>query len=1039
MEDSVLRSNKVLSGIILLAFFISPFQVGAKEIIGAEKIISRINKLTDEKKEPEKDKGQGEAKKLASDIDKFKAIRASLSPKKASSQWLKLYDRFWKLPPESLSKIARYEGMGNKNNLSLQSLLASVPPPKSWDALKKAVIKRSSSDKGMPETALRLMVLYLTHDEKKLTKTLEELKTRVKLSGQDSLYFLETLKMTDFNKNNRNNEKSVIEKFESYLASFESARPSGMVNIQVPDLLSLTDKKKATKLIVKALTIPGLRLNVPSGGKTLDLAKELTIKHEASLIEPQWTLITDTKDIKLYEVLSKRFPEKSKDDKKDNIFQENTPYSYDYYPDDEAKTRAKLIYILGLISKDRISEARDLAAEMKPADFMGKQFKALWQAFEKIRYTSQLIQFCSETLEKSPELPLWTHCGVLASSEKKAHKLLEIITKAANEEGLSLATKTGIEERKIDLLLAMDKIDDATRLLSRIIKSLLKESDPSLSPVKLKVASRMIYLGNLLEDKALAEEGEKHYLRLIKEQGPSMESYMYSIGRRNDPLFTIIDKRLEKKDYDGAEEILLLTMESVIKSAIQSQGPMIIKSGMGTSLPAFMTKLALIYDAAGRHEEILVLLEEAPWWGASDLVEIADSNRELIPLAAKALYKVGRKSEASKLLKNHLYGYPHDDDTYKVLVEMEGPSLIGWLDKLYLRDRFEERPLIWKAYLLNKAGKHEDAEKAVRQALKVDPTDGEQKAGNRVRGYAILADILKERGQEEDAAFFKRVVKAVRLAEKGDQFTRAGLVKRSFDIYREASLLFKDAYCIQWRMAERLSSMGDVEGAKKHYEIAFRRMPEQFGQVASFCFGCEGVFRHEQSMSTAERILTELSESSPKKPQVQFLLGQLRLSQHRKLDAYKHFRKAAELDPDYLDAWEEAYKLRSAAYLSRQEMDKIVLHMIKLDPMQRHISLYQTEVYDLKGLWQTYEEHTPQAIEIPDHLLSLNASKKTLKELMDQFGKSSDYYFRGRMSNYRERREVPQPGYAVANDAFISQMMQYSMRSGAGNVYMHRD
>ncbi|MDH3976722.1 MAG: hypothetical protein OEV42_20865, partial [Deltaproteobacteria bacterium] len=665
-------------------------------------------------------------------------------------------------------------------------------------------------------------------------------------------------------------------------------------------------------------------------------------------------------------------------------------------------------------------------------------FKALWQAFEKIRYTSQLIRFCSETLEKSPELPLWTHCGVLASSENKAHKLLEIITKAANEEGLSLAAKMGILERKVDLLLAMDKVDEAAHLLSQMIGSLSKETDPTLASIKLKVASRMIHLGNLLENKALAEEGVKHYLQLITEQGPAMERYMYSIGRASDPLITIIDARLEKKDYEGAENLLLSAMESLIKSSVQSQGPMMIKSGVGSSLPTFMTKLARIYDAAGRHEDVLALLEEAPWWGASDLIEIADDNAELIPLTAKALYKAGRKSEASNLLKNHLYGYPHDDDAYQVLVEMEGPSLIDWLDKLYLRDRFEERPLIWKAYLLNKAGKHEEAEKAVRQALKVDPTDGEQKPGNRVRGYDFLADILKARGQEEDAAFFKRVVKAVKLAEKGDQFTKAGLVRRSLDIYREASLLFKDAYCIQWRMAERLSSMGDVEGAKKHYEIAFRRMPEQFGQVASFCFGCEGVFRHEQSMTTAERILTELSKSSPRKPQVQFLLGQLRLSQHRKLEAYKHFRKAADLDPDYLDAWEEAYKLRSAAYLSRQEMDKIILHMIKLDPMQRHIRLYETEVYDLKSLWRIYEDHAPQTIEIPDHLLSLRASEKTLKELMDQLGKSADYYFQDRRSKYRARREVPQPGYAVANNAFISQIMQYAMQSGGGNMYSRR-
>ena len=51
--------------------------------------------------------------------------------------------------------------------------------------------------------------------------------------------------------------------------------------------------------------------------------------------------------------------------------------------------------------------------------------------------------------------------------------------------------------------------------------------------------------------------------------------------------------------------------------------------------------------------------------------------------------------------------------------------------------------------------------------------------------------------------------------------------------------------------------MGNLAEARKHYEIAFRRMPEQFGQVASFCFGCEGVFNHPES-----RILTSSSDGN---------------------------------------------------------------------------------------------------------------------------------------------------------------------------------
>jgi len=439
-----------------------------------------------------------------------------------------------------------------------------------------------------------------------------------------------------------------------------------------------------------------------------------------------------------------------------------------------------------------------------------------------------------------------------------------------------------------------------------------------------------------------------------------------------------------------------------------------------------LAQLIRIYDQAGRSSDELELIEQAPWWGVTDLAYLEDQYQDLSPRVAKALAEAGRESEAIRILKEYLYGHPEDDAAYQALAEIIGPSLLPWLEELYARDRFEERPLIWKADLLRRQGKLEEAEAAGRQALKVDPTDGEQKAGDRGRGYSVLAEILRARGKAEDAAFFTKVVDSVRLAETGDRFTEAGLIQRSLDLYEKAALTFADAYCVQWRLAERLSAMGNTEEARKHYEIAFERMPEQFGQVASVCFGCEGVFTHQQSRSVADDVLTRLARTSPKKPQVHFLLGQLREAQGRRAEAYQSFRRAAELDPGYVDAWKEAYRLRAEVFLSQQETDDIALRLLRLDPMNRHAGVDAAAISDLKRLWAVYEEAGKSAAPISSRILELRESRSALDALIKRMGGRAEYLTLC-PNAYIERRRVPEAGDAVARNNFIRNLVQYMM------------
>jgi tetratricopeptide (TPR) repeat protein len=334
---------------------------------------------------------------------------------------------------------------------------------------------------------------------------------------------------------------------------------------------------------------------------------------------------------------------------------------------------------------------------------------------------------------------------------------------------------------------------------------------------------------------------------------------------------------------------------------------------------------------------------------------------------------------------------------------------VAWLDELYSRDRFEERPLIWKAVALQAAGRLDEAEKVVRQALKVDPTDGEQEPGQRVGAYAVLAGILEAKKKTDDAKFFRNVVQAVRIAEEGDELFEAGLIARSLKKYEQAEVLFADAYCVQWRLAERLWAMGKFEEANKHYAIAFERMPEQFGQVASFCFGCQGVFEKDQSRTVAERVLTRLAETQGQRPQVFFLLGQLREAQCRYADAYRSFKRAVELDPDYLDVWSKLQGLVEELYLPKKERDDIVFRGMELDPAQRHFDGGWETVADIRRFWSLAARGT-RSDEPAGKVLELKGTAQAIaKERADMRGPQAALRMRYSYRSYRGGRDAAAP------------------------------
>ena len=349
-----------------------------------------------------------------------------------------------------------------------------------------------------------------------------------------------------------------------------------------------------------------------------------------------------------------------------------------------------------------------------------------------------------------------------------------------------------------------------------------------------------------------------------------------------------------------------------------------------------------------------------------------------------------------------------------------------------MRDPFEERPLIWQTHWLRAHQQLEEAEKACRKAISIDPTDGEEPPGDRLRAYAELAEIRAARGDQKEAGILRGAVEAVHEAEAADQFQEAGLLKRSVAMYEHSLNRFADAYCIHARLAVQLSDLGRYQEAEEHYRRAYELMPDSFGRVESHCFGCERAFDGERAQSIAERVFTRLAQETPNKPQVHYLLGFLREEQSRFNEALTNYRAAVKLDPDYLNAWLKMDSIARRVFLGDQERDNIVFNILRLDPLQHHGESSLDTVTDLAALWRNVAEANQKRPPAPASLFSLPGSKAELQR--KKAAGSGPGHELGFEWPQVESEQLLTPGKAVAKNAFVSAAGRLLGREAAAAV-----
>ncbi|MDZ4818380.1 MAG: tetratricopeptide repeat protein [Planctomycetota bacterium] len=963
--------------------------------------------------------------------------------------------------------------------VSGREVLLVLPPPEHWPALsaaiqaraaKKPAVEKSKEEKSAAEDASETAANIAKRHENRFNGNANlspddfETNNEPSFSRDQALLLLgailvrnekhppqiadliEQLKEQSANDQYGNDEATALlraltgqgESNEEILARFEKQVENNNVEqYDIPDLVKLGGEEKAKSILVQILKTTKTPIQSVAGKETNELTQKLVLAHVEDLRAPQWQLVGPTSAPELFEKMDKKFPEDAKAKKKSGLFGRlfGSRSSDDYEKEMQAALRQQAVanYLLSLTIADRKDDADTYIDKLiEPGD------KALDKGTVKDLVRQIAMGSANSELNEEQRGKVMVFLQALASKHPKYvdQPLLAAIAARASGGG---ANDTAVpapggddpfgktadrpEEDEVTKKLKADQTDEAIAAIG----GSLEKSKPgeSRNSKRLEEATKLVMLGELLKKQDLLDKGLK--LAIAELKLPQTSEDARNSSSDGDEILKVL---IDRKRFAEAVELVTIAMQQDKALVEKEQSPgSFSRYHLNNAMEPHVIHLIGIYHDAGKHQQVLDLLQVSPYWDEADLLDLSGydcRSRHVKFLVASSLAALGKNDQALKILETFIYDRQGYDPAYELLLRLvpDKKAAIAKLDAIYATDKFEERPLIWKAKLLLELGQLDEAEAVARQAITIDPSDGEQPRGDRMRVYAVLSDILAAQGEKEDAELYKNVVKAIRLSEDADQFQNAGLEKRAIEMYQQSLKLFQDAYCIQSRLALKLAEAGRFNEAEPHYRKAFELMPDSFGRMESHCFGCEGAFSGEIAQAIAEEVFTRLIKKTPEKPQLHYLLGYLRSQQDRHAEALTSYKEAVRLDPDYINAWSKISGTPDEVPNAVLERDLASMQLLRLDPLGRHNQVDLSKVTDLALLWKTVDGIKVTRPQPPKSLLVLTAAAKAAA---DESGRENlNHLVRPSFdsSSSDESTRFKSPAYAILETDAMKQIVQ---------------
>ena len=902
---------------------------------------------------------RSEAAQLLADIQQFRKQYPQLPPRVAAERWFEQMDRARALPEAQPGFDPGSFDSDINAAVGVRSMLMSIPAPEAWPEMRAIAVERikSNAQPEVAELAVRFLTDALNNDAAALKSTFAKLELAAgKLEPEARKQMLATLASArQMVASSYGTAADVVAAFEATLNSIDKGVSPG--SLAIPDLVAMVGAERATPLLRRAVTGPDV-LYIQGGEQTRRLARQLALENVAQMRMPQWRLIDSMDAAPLYEAFNQRFGTRARS------------------ASAEAQEQADIYYLLSTIVARQQQKAEAVLARIVTTDRLSLPLPAV-KALREAGESEALVEFLHGALSKQPELQAWNVYVEQSSYVGRSKQALELVREMKGRPDLPAYVRKNLASIEVEALLANNRVDEAIASLRMQIAATPGDAPADVLNY-MGNATRLASIGRLLARRELVREGlAAARTALALAHGPNdyerkmQTAHVYETYRRIG-------------NAAGAQQVAIAELARAPDETDTAE-----HFGFGIGNPAkraALVELVGVYVAANRPQDALALLRGARQWGASDLVEfIADKDSLGSPVgyaAARALAETGERDAALRVLRALLEELPGYDPAYELLVKLMGPQSIAELDRLHGRDQFEERPLIWKARVLADSKRLQEAEQVIRRAIEIDPSDGEQPANDRLRAYAVLADIVAASGREKEAAGYRQAFEAIRISERADRFHAVGLYDRAFAMYRDSLGRFSDAYCIQSRLAIQLSRQGRHQDAVAHYRRAYELMPDSFGRVESHCFGCENVFADADAQSIAEQVFTQALQRDRQKPQAHYLLGYLRKEQGRYAEALQSFRNAVALDEGYLNAWKQLNELGELTYIEPAELEIFQLKLLQLDPHQRHVHYELRSVRDMAKVWREFQKQQATAVARDEGVFQLTANARKLDDAL---------------------------------------------------------
>jgi tetratricopeptide (TPR) repeat protein len=997
----------------------------ADDFEGAGALLQKLNEAQAPSPTPAQAPTLDTVGQFAKDLDSFTKQANGQAPADAARNWLALFDRAEKL------QAARGE-IGGFGSVP-RAVFSALPGPSAWPALESQIKSRAPDAPGIASTpaALRLIADTLMNAEDQQWADLAKLSAvqassstpRFTRSGDSFLSMGSALSEVS-------NQPGQVEKFWNQ-ALDKIGQASAPVTgsdgneLELPDLVTILGKDKAQPIVLRALLVPTPAFSKFNGIQTQVLARELALADIDKLHVPPWFLTQSLEGAGLYEALRKKFP------------------------NDDGGDESKIYYVVALVTHGRAEEAAKADHDLDLS-----QIEGATEQLAEAGWQPQVYDYVHAYLVRHPDSDLWKFYIDLAGQTGHASDALKFVQDTNARADLSDGARARVRAVLYRGLLAVDRVDEGIAELRTLIKA--EENAPPTTPssfatilnnttpqasMRRFMAQRqameddptekivrwdieLAQLGSLLKRPDLETEGFDDAVKRV-ESLPAPNSSNPGMSVSTEARKQVWTFEMETGRYAPAEKLVIDQIVQIHQASANSPTLLGRLSGM-TGYTAndyetreLLTELALVYYEAGRWPDIVTLLEKAPEWGVRDQAYLP---RRPVPhldlMAARALAETGRTAEALPILDYTLQEDSGNDAAYALLLKTGQGDLVSKLDALYRQDQFQERPLIWKAVVLLRQGHAAEAGEACKAAIAVDPSDGEEGKGDRMRVYSVMADVDDAEKQPQQATFFRNAVKAIRLSEDADDYYDAGLLTRAVAMYGQALDLFSGAYCIQSRIARQLAELGRMDEAAVHYRKAFELMPVSFGRLESHCFGCERAFEGKTAAGIAEETFTQMMAKDPTKPQLPYLLGYLYMEEKRFPEALANFEKAVQLDPDYINAWRHIAEIGEDYQLSPELRDNAVFNLLRLDPAGRHVTPKTDEVRQLDKLWSVEAIANEAIPPVPETLFALTASAARVKPGMDPLSPHFTPTYPGMTTEMQSWLQLQQIAIRVGRDFY---------------------